>query len=236
MAPKTNSLPTVTVVAVGPPTGDERWWPATVTVEGFVGWTVNVVIDAEADVVTELRVDAPDGLTSSRLRELPLGTIHREVRPVIARRARSLLHGLRAISAPGGSGPNEGVRTTWAVQTEDGMRAPTEAEAAQLLALWERNARRLDRTAANFSMARRPGRAGRADFDYAEVAALYVELVVEGGEPVSALAERLGVSVAQTRSLLHTARSRKLLTPSPAGRVGGRLTPKAIELLSGEDV
>lgn len=76
----------------------------------------------------------------------------------------------------------------------------------------------------------RPGRRGRSDRDYAEVAALYVMR----GHDVPALAKELGYSPSQVRNMLYTARRRKLLTAAPRGRAGGSLTDKAKELLDGE--
>lgn len=81
----------------------------------------------------------------------------------------------------------------------------------------------------------RAGRRARPDIDYARAAARYVELLDQLVEqPTHVLADELALSATQTRSLLGQARARGLLTKAPAGRAGGRLTPKAIELLRGE--
>jgi hypothetical protein len=82
---------------------------------------------------------------------------------------------------------------------------------------------------------RRPGRAGRPDLYYAEMASQYVELLAGGTRaPVRELAERHHLSGAQLRGILHAARQRGLLTAAPAGKSGGRLTAKAKRILSAE--
>jgi hypothetical protein len=76
-----------------------------------------------------------------------------------------------------------------------------------------------------------PGRRGRPDHFYAEVADVYVALA-RPGEPrptvatARALSERLGQTFTptQVRDLLNEARNRKLLTRPPKGKSGGRLT------------
>ncbi len=82
---------------------------------------------------------------------------------------------------------------------------------------------------------RRPGRSGRPDFFYAQVAAEYVQLLDEpGAKPVKALAERNQLGESTVRNLLYEARTRRrgpLLTKAPPGRAGGELTQKAISLL-----
>ena len=89
---------------------------------------------------------------------------------------------------------------------------------------------------------RRPGRHGRADEDYARLAAAYVDLIDRGSRtPIRDLAEELRarggdwLSDESLRQLIHTARSRGLLSPSPPGKAGGALTPAAIELLGSID-
>jgi hypothetical protein len=85
-----------------------------------------------------------------------------------------------------------------------------------------------------FHDAPRPGRRGRDDRAYAEVAALYVKACSSGSRrPLADLAKRLGYSESRLRSILNAARSerRGLLTKAPRGRHGGELTPKALDLL-----
>jgi hypothetical protein len=79
--------------------------------------------------------------------------------------------------------------------------------------------------------ARRPGRAGRADSFYAEVAAQYVDLLGTSKKPVADLADRHHLSASQVRGILAVARGRGLLTAAPAGRPGGLLTAKAERVL-----
>lgn len=78
----------------------------------------------------------------------------------------------------------------------------------------------------------RPGRRGRGDRYYAEVAEQYFRHL-DKRAPVQALAEQLGVSPTQARDLVHAARQRGLLTGGGTrGRRGGVLTQKALELLA----
>lgn len=84
----------------------------------------------------------------------------------------------------------------------------------------------------------RPGRRGRPDRFYAELAADYVALLTSGSKaPVKELAEGAGYSESQIRNLLHEARSKRraVLTATPNGRAGGALTEKAKRLLAEED-
>jgi hypothetical protein len=82
---------------------------------------------------------------------------------------------------------------------------------------------------------RRPGRRGRPDREYAEIAALYVDTIGSGTEALD-VAKKLGYSAEQVKGFLYQARRRGLLTWAPSkGKAGGQLTPKAIELLKGAD-
>lgn len=75
--------------------------------------------------------------------------------------------------------------------------------------------------------ARRPGRAGRSDRDYAEVAAAYVAILATSDpRPVETLAAQTFLSPSQIRNVLYEARRRELLTKAPPGRPGGQLTDK----------
>ena len=79
---------------------------------------------------------------------------------------------------------------------------------------------------------RRPGRRGRPDLEYADLAREYVELVAsEPAKPLEALAERRYLSPSQVRNLLYESRRRGILTAAPPGRPGGMLTAKAMKLL-----
>ena len=85
-----------------------------------------------------------------------------------------------------------------------------------------------------FDETRRPGRRGRDDRFYAELAAAYVDRVQvkkPSARPVEDLANDMGYSPSQIRNLLYVARKRELLTSAPAGRPGGELTAKARHLL-----
>jgi transposase-like protein len=81
----------------------------------------------------------------------------------------------------------------------------------------------------------RPGRRGRPDVFYAELAKQYVDLLAEGSTPTKDLAERLGYSASSIRDLIHQARRRGLLTRASKGLAGGELTENARRLLSIEN-
>ncbi len=90
------------------------------------------------------------------------------------------------------------------------------------------------RWAGVFADSPRPGRRGRDDRAYAEIAALYVDEVLSGANgAVKRLAARLHYSPSQIRSVLYAARRRGLLTESPNGKAGGELTEKARRLIHG---
>lgn len=85
-----------------------------------------------------------------------------------------------------------------------------------------------------FNEVRHPGRRGRDDSFYAQVAARYVHLLTSTDHaPAVGLADEMTVSVSSVRGLLHEARRRDLLTHAPPGRAGGQLTDKARRLLDG---
>lgn len=80
----------------------------------------------------------------------------------------------------------------------------------------------------------RPGRAGRGDRPYADLAARYLELCAESDRPVVDLAEERFQSVSTVRNLL-TEAGRRGLIERTQGRAGGRLTAKAKQLLQEDD-
>ena len=82
----------------------------------------------------------------------------------------------------------------------------------------------------------RPGSAGRPDRQYAEWAFRYAKKLAEGSRsPIKDLAAEHDRSPGQVRDLIHDARVRGLLSKERQGRAAGSLTPKAIQLLRGED-
>ena len=88
---------------------------------------------------------------------------------------------------------------------------------------------------------RRPGRKGRSDRFYAEIAAAYVEAVAaKSPHAVRDVTKRLAgeqnkhYSESSVRALIHQARKRELLTRPPRGQAGGHLTDKALALLTEE--
>jgi hypothetical protein len=94
-----------------------------------------------------------------------------------------------------------------------------------------------ERWATAFAEIPRPGRRGRDDRAYAEMAALYVEeLATNPRSAVKTLALRLSYADSQVRSILSEARRRGLLTRPPRGRAGGELTSGALELLRPREV
>jgi hypothetical protein len=78
----------------------------------------------------------------------------------------------------------------------------------------------------------RPGRPGRSDIEYAQMAEMYVR-IWDSGVPNTTehLAEQVSLSPTQVRNILGQARKRGLLTPAPRGKAGGELTDLAIEML-----
>jgi hypothetical protein len=91
---------------------------------------------------------------------------------------------------------------------------------------------------------RRPGRAGRPDAYYLPWVVAYVQRLAKGSpRPIKDLAEKPParisgyvsdgdrISKETVSDLIHQARKRGLLTPSPIGRPGGELTAKAKALL-----
>ena len=83
------------------------------------------------------------------------------------------------------------------------------------------------------SRVKRPGRRGRPDRFYAELAREYVELLNGGSQrPTAKLAAARNYSAAHVRDAVHEARERGLLTrPATRGRAGGDLTAKAKAML-----
>jgi hypothetical protein len=77
---------------------------------------------------------------------------------------------------------------------------------------------------------RRPGRRGRPDLEYAEIARDYISVLHEA-KPMKVLSDKLHLSASQVRNLLYEARRRGLLTKAPRGSAGGALTEKALALL-----
>jgi transposase-like protein len=79
---------------------------------------------------------------------------------------------------------------------------------------------------------RRPGRRGRPDAFYAEIAQHYVRRLEAGSlTPVRDIAEDLRYSTSMVNNWVSQARKRGLLTEAPPGRAGGDLTTRAAGLL-----
>lgn len=76
------------------------------------------------------------------------------------------------------------------------------------------------------------GRKGRSDAALARIAAVYEAAYLADTPPVPAVAKASRLSLTQARDAIHRARVRGLLShASKQGKVGGRLTPIARELL-----
>jgi hypothetical protein len=74
----------------------------------------------------------------------------------------------------------------------------------------------------------------RDDLFYAEVAAVYVDITRDTKRGIyQIMADRLPLAASSLSDVVKEARKRQLLTRPIAGRSGGTLTPKAIELLEG---
>lgn len=82
----------------------------------------------------------------------------------------------------------------------------------------------------------RPGRAGRDDLFYAQIARTYLELIEEGDlSPIDTIAVREQYSRDTVAGWIKTARKRRLLSGPPGRRVaGGELTDKAKEALASQ--
>ncbi len=78
-----------------------------------------------------------------------------------------------------------------------------------------------------------PGGRPNGDEDYARWAQGYVQALVEAPRsPIAALAERTKRARSHVRNYIHEARVRGLLTESRAGKAGGQLTERAVQILS----
>jgi hypothetical protein len=154
----------------------------------------------------------PGGLPSSLLRKVRLGPVY-------------------------GFLANRVSAQAWAVRAADfarlGFEAPAEGEARTKM--WADHL--LDLGFEDFVY--RPGRRGREDLWFAQLAAAYVRFLEKGSRaPVRDLTAWLRedtgekLSEESVRQLVHEARKgRGMLTDAPSGRAGGALTPKARELL-----
>ena len=84
----------------------------------------------------------------------------------------------------------------------------------------------------DFNRTPRPGRRGRPEKFYAEVAATYAAHLRDP-TPLKSTAAKLGIPEKTVRHFLAQARDRGLLTKAPRGRAGGQLTEKGRKLLDG---
>jgi hypothetical protein len=83
---------------------------------------------------------------------------------------------------------------------------------------------------------RKPGRRGRSDLFYAQLAQRYVETAKTSSSPVADLAKALStrrrtIDRDWVSDQIRVARRRGLLSDPPRGRAGGQLTERALELL-----
>ncbi|MCU1591975.1 MAG: hypothetical protein JWP11_3231 [Frankiales bacterium] len=83
----------------------------------------------------------------------------------------------------------------------------------------------------------RPGRTGRSDKFYAQMASEYTARVAVGNRrPVEDMATQMRYSRSTVEGWIKAARKRELLTPARPGQPGGDLTDKARALLAGSDI
>lgn len=81
-------------------------------------------------------------------------------------------------------------------------------------------------------LSRRPGRKGKSDLPYVEIAAEYVDLLSRSRSPIQELAKSRQLRASRARNIVHEARRRGLLSsPGQTGSAGGQLTQKALDLL-----
>ncbi len=164
------------------------------------------------------RADAGCSLSARQLRAAPIGGMERAVRQEIAS-WRDVLHGQLRDGARRG-------------EFVDGRLVVREATGAEMTDRWGDVVAWLS----DFSDRPRTGPTGRSDRSYAALAKAYIETLDTGeSTPVRALAEQLGLGEKTVRNHLFKARERGLLTSLGRGRAGGALTPKAKEILSGDD-
>ena len=95
-------------------------------------------------------------------------------------------------------------------------------------------ARHLSEWTDEFVSSPRPGRRGRGDLFYAELAAEYVARAETTSNPVEELAGERNLTASQIRNLLYEARQRGLLSKGVQGRAGGQLSDEAKEILDGQ--
>lgn len=195
----------------------------------FPGWDISVTLDRQRRMTgftvraallapgwaQSPRAPAPHPLTARLLRKVPTAELERCAFATDLDEAQYEL------------AQAEGMLSI----VEDGAvthRIPLREDAGPGSALAEQARQRLEALA--HEGVRRPGRRGRPEVEYAQLAAAYVANLHHPA-PVARVARDANLSVSQVRALLVAARRHKLLTPSPPGRAGGELTPKALQLL-----
>lgn len=203
------------LVSIGYPPDRQPAAKVTVAHDDLPGWAITMLI-ARDGMVESVEIQPLRNVEHGPEEALRLGVAAVEVGPVTAR----LLH-----------------RIALGECTAAATRAVSEMGLmfTQLRSLtgepdWVRFA------AISEGLASRPGRRGRDERDYAEIAALYVDLLAAGDQtPVDTLAAKTYLSPSQLRNLLYEARRRGLLTKAAPGRAGGTLTDKARQLLEAPD-
>jgi hypothetical protein len=95
---------------------------------------------------------------------------------------------------------------------------------------------RIDQLEATISAPRKPGRPSMPDIHYARIAEMYVAEAETSEHPVSSVAKQLNYSAKTVSNRLAEARHRGLLSKPGQGRTaGGRLLPKAMQILKEAD-
>lgn len=184
-------------------------------------WELEVSPDGR---IIEITVrDGEQGVTARGLREAPLREMEKALRRAVADEATKF------------DQPHPGQVAYLDESGRVNVRKATSAEVKR----WKKHSDELAEAAEQFAKRPRvirPGRGGRGERWYAELAGAYLALLAEGDTtPIRTLAARGHVSESTIRNQLARARGELgLLTRSPKGKAGGTLTDKAKEILSGE--
>jgi hypothetical protein len=175
------------------------------------------LVVAPRGVVLSFRAAGDGGVSARQLHMVPLGRMQRAVRRAITERTRPM------------DWPT--YRKILRAEMEE---AGVEADDETIRKLWKMGEAGKRRRARDFAETARPTGNQRANRRYAEVAAMYVDLLGEE-RPIVALAKKLNLGEKTVRNYLYKARDRGLLTTAGQGRAGGELTDEARRILSGSD-
>ena len=213
VAPKSEQWKATSVLFMGLPADHGKGVPATVVHDDLPGWQIRLVLDQDGLVES---VCLEPRTTRGLLRRFPA-------------RQPEAIDDTTSPLPPGGV-TSRLLRRLPLGEIVEAVRAELHQTARDVAPHGRRAGHQFADRAAVF--ARRPGRAGRGDRDYAEVAAAYVSILATGDlKPVETLAAQMVLSPSQIRNVLYEARRRALLTKAPPGRPGGQLTEKCHRVL-----